>query len=291
MKKEVKNGLRQHNNWVAACLDILGQTEAMEKIDFVKSQMSDEERARFDEGVRKVYYSTQLLHDSIEEWVANSKKTPPPFQNMSDKEKKIWEITNGRPLKWQRFSDGLIVYSSLADPSESSPMRPIYFIIGGCAAAMLRMLAYGTPIRGGIAMGAASELKPNELYGPVLATAHKLESKVADYPSIVVDNRLYEHLVRIRNSEGGGIRGDSDRAIAAACLELISIDMDGNAIVDYLGENFRAHTGLVKTDPMFNKIDKFIESEYDKYRAVRNTKLAFRYALLFNYFAVRIKEQ
>jgi hypothetical protein len=290
MKSEDNNRLRQHNYWVAACLDIVGQTEAMKDIDFVNSQMSDEERKLFEQGVKKVYKSTQLLHDTIERWVEKSEKTPPPFQNLNDKEKQFWETTNGRPLRWQRFSDGLIVYASLADPLAQSPIRPIYFMIGGCAAAMLLLLAHETPIRGGIAMGAACEFRPNELYGPVLATAHKLESKVAGYPRVVVDNRVHEYLVGIHRSTGGGKRGDSDRAIAAHCLELLSTDVDGNEVVDYLGEGFRAHTGLSKTDPIFDKIEKFIESEYDKHRTDKNTKLAFRYALLFNYFTWRIKE-
>lgn len=285
MEDKDNNGSRSHNNWVVACLDILDQSEAMKDIDFVDSDMTDERRKLFMKGVKKVYQSTQLLHDTVEDWVQKAEKTPPPYEGQ------IWETTNTRPLGWQRFSDGLIVYSSLAYSLEHSSIRPIYFILGGCAAAMLSMFAHGTPIRGGIAIGAGCEFRPNELYGPVLATVHRLESKVADYPRVVVDSRLHEHLLRVANSGGGEVRGDYDRKIAKHCLELISVDVDGNAVVDCFGDGFRSHTGLSKTHPIFDKIREFLEGEYDRHRAARNTKLAFRYALLWNYFLHRMGER
>jgi hypothetical protein len=136
---------------MVACLDILGQTEAMKDIDYVPTDMDEDKKRRFEAGVRQVYGATQLLHDTIENWVVKSKITPPPFQDLTDEERKFWEATHGRHLRWQRFSDGLIAYASLADPMVDSPLRPIYFLIGGCAAAMLHMLANNTPTRGGIA--------------------------------------------------------------------------------------------------------------------------------------------
>lgn len=286
------NHQKTHNYWMVAYLDILGQTEAMKDIDYVPiDDMDEDKKRRFEAGVRQVYGATQILHDTIENWVAKSKITPPPFQDLKDEERKFWEAKHGRPLRWQRFSDGLIAYASLVDPMFDSPLRPIYFLIGGCAAAMLLLLANNTPIRGGIATGAGCEFRPNELYGPVLARAHKLESDIAEYPRMVLDQRTHEYLVRIHQSTGGGKRGDFDRTVAGHCLDLVCVDVDGHIVVDFLGSGFRLQTGLSKSSDIFKKIRDFLDKEYNKFRKDKNTILAFRYAHLLNYFSWRIEEE
>lgn len=271
-------------------LDLLGQAEKMGAIDFVRSEMSDSERARFSDGVRGVYLATQLLHKTIDDWVALSGQAPPPFMGMTKEDLATLENTKGQPLKWQRFSDGLVTYTSLADPLEYSPFQSLYFLIGGCAVAQLTMFANQTPIRGGIAFGAGCEFREGELYGPVLATAHRLERDIADYPRIVVDQRAVDYLEKIHNSAGGGKRGDLDRTLAGLCLEMIFTDGDGNSAIDFLGPGVLKQTGRPINSPLIAKAKEFVESQYDEHRKNRSTKLAFRYATLLHYFGWRLGE-
>lgn len=279
-----------HNFWIVAMLDILGQEEAMENIDFVHKEMSGSEKEKFEKGVRSVYLATQLLHKTIAGWVRLSERTPPPFVGMTEDGIAALETTQGHPLKWQRFSDGLVTYTSLVDPLEHSPFRPLYFLIGGCATALLRMLANETPIRGGIALGAGCELLDGELYGPALARAHRLESEVAGYPRIVIDQRAWEYLAKIHQFTGGGKRGDLDRNLAGLCLQMIQTDVDGHTVVDFLGPGVFQQTGLSRNSPLIAKARKFVKSQYDDHRKNKRTKLAFRYAHLLNYFEWRLQQ-
>ncbi len=279
-----------HNFWIVGMLDLLGQKEAMEDIDFVHKEMTASENEKFEKGVRAVYDATQLLHETIAGWVRLSERTPPPFAGLAPDELAALETTKGHPLKWQRFSDGLVTYTSLADPLEHCPFRALYFLIGGCATAMLRMLANGTPIRGGLALGAGSELRDGELYGPALARAHKLESEIAGYPRIVIDQRAFEYIARVHQSTGGGSRGEAARNLAGLCFQMIQTDVDGHTVVDFLGPGVVQQTGLSPDSPIIAKAKAFVESQYENHKGNKRSKLAFRYASLLNYFEWRLKE-
>jgi len=272
-----------HCNWIVAFLDILGQTEAMEQIDFVDSKMSGEKREAFESGVRKVYGTTMLLHDTIHSWVERSKGNLAPVVRQISGNETVWSQMNSGMLKCQRFSDGLIVFGTLSDPKSVSPLKPMFFLLGCCANVMAVTLARGTPIRGGIAIGAGVEMQPNELYGPVLARAHHLESEIAQHPRIVLDKRSHEFIQAIAGSSGGGARGDADRVVARACADMLRIDVDGYTIVDYLGKAALSVCDRSRTEQVLAMISDFATKEYERHRAALNTKLAFRYAQVLNY--------
>lgn len=279
-----------HCNWIVAFLDILGQKDDMEQIDFVDSKMTGEKRVAFETGVKKVYGTTRFLHDTIHSWVERSKGNLPPAIREVSTDETVWTQMNSGMLKTQRFSDGLIVFATLCDPAAVSPLKPMFFLLGCCANVMAVTLARGTPIRGGIAIGAGVEMRPNELYGPVLARAHRLESEIAQHPRIVLDKRSHEFIQRIAGSSGGGARGDADRAVARACADMLRIDVDGYVIVDYLGKASLSVCDRSTTEQVLTMISDFANKEYDKHRAALNTKLAFRYTQLLNYIEFSTSE-
>ena len=281
-----------HNFWIVGMLDILGQTEAMKDIDFVDEDMDQSKKELFERGVRSVYDATQLLHETIANWQTLCESTHPFLTGITTTwEAADFETAQSHPLKWQRFSDGLMMYTSLANPLEYCTFRPLYFLLGGCANALLTMFANETPIRGGITLGAGSELLDGELYGPAVARAHNLESKVADYPRIVIDPRLFDYLLKIHQSTGGGNHGDGDRKFADMCLHLIAQDVDGYPIVDFLGPEFLKQMNLTPNSPSITKAKLFVEKQYDEHRKNRCSKLAFRYVPLLNYFELRLNSE
>ena len=48
----------------------------------------------------------------------------------------------------------------------------------------------GRPLRGGIDVGLGLEITADEVYGPALERAHYLESRLADYPCVLVGDEL-----------------------------------------------------------------------------------------------------
>lgn len=54
--------------------------------------------------------------------------------------------------------------------------------------------------RAGVEVGLGTELDNGEIYGPVLYKAYELESKVAEYPRIVVGKELINYLTTLVNA-------------------------------------------------------------------------------------------
>jgi hypothetical protein len=280
----------KHNNWIVGMLDILGQQKVMEDLDFVNSQMSQPDVEKFNKGVAAVYHATQLLHESVNAWIDMSIKASISAAGAAASSLTAPDITPSHKLKWQRFSDGVVVYTSLADCPVHDPFRSLYFLIGGCAYAMLSMLANGTPIRGGIALGAGCEFQDSELYGPVLARAHYLESEIAGYPRIVVEQRVHRFLLAGIHDSDGGKRTEADRTLPRLCLEMLHPDVDGNMIVDFLSPVIFKQLGIPCDRNMIGGAMAFANSQYDEHRKNRCSKLAFRYANLLTYMDWRERQ-
>lgn len=59
---------------------------------------------------------------------------------------------------------------------------------------MLASLASKHPMRGGIDVGLATEIGPEEIYGTALERGYLLERDVARYPRIVIGDELWKYL-------------------------------------------------------------------------------------------------
>lgn len=76
--------------------------------------------------------------------------------------------------------------------------------------------------------------------------------------------------------------------MADLCTDLIAIDTDGLPFVDYLGNGFKQH---IAKDSIYDIVEKaydFVMKESARCQDLRDSKLAFRYSLLRNYFEARL---
>ena len=156
------------------------------------------------------------------------------------------------------------------------------------ASTFLMMLSGGHAIRGGIDIGIGIELSDGDVYGAALAKAYELESKTARYPRIVIGDDLFNYILKYakQNNDVFGLTNDKT---AYDCTRLIGIDDDGLPFLDYLGEGFKQDIAKDRLDPaIIEKAYDFIMEESAKWQNTKNSKLAFRYALLRNYFEHRM---
>ena len=111
-------------------------------------------------------------------------------------------------------------------------MRDVRRLLEAAAAAWLSSLADDIPIRGGVEIGTAAQIGENEVYGPALVKAYRLESKVAGGPRIVVGEQLVATL------ESAQPAADPDfwetAETAQYCRSLLRKDTDGQTILDVL---------------------------------------------------------
>ena len=284
MRKD--NIIGAHQYWAAAFIDILGQREAMREIYFVPNKENSQQMEKFNAEIKKVYGAVKLIHDLFQNYFKSTKSVRTPSIQPNEEQMKIWHTLHDPPLKHQRFSDGLMFYLSLADFIERSPVVGIYHFIVACASVLLSSLEGKTPIRGGIDVGTGMEINPNELYGPVMTKTYELESKIAQYPRVVVGDELINYLKSLERSEEKGEKPEFERVMARMCLNLIMVDIDGFPAIDFLGDGIHQ---LARPDDyqLFSMAYQFVVEQLEESKKKRNTTLSFRYSQLLNYFEAK----
>lgn len=187
-------------------------------------------------------------------------------------------------LKWQYFSDGLVVYVPLGSGLVSSPVNSLFALLLASGMLCLIGLAGRSPIRAGIDVGWAVEYRPNELYGSAIACAYKLESETAQWPRIVVGEGLVEYLKHYGTEGGGEPSSQFRRKIAALCLELLATDIDGNTVVDYLGKAYGS-VSKGSFDMPIEKARSYVEEQITRWKISGDQKLVQRYENVRSYLS------
>lgn len=168
------------------------------------------------------------------------------------------------------------------------PLIGIYSVLMASGLLSLAWLSESQPFRGGIEIGVGAELYESEIYGFPLVEAYNLESRIAQYPRIVIGDQLVGYL------EYHKLEGDKETkeytqlriTIAEKCLKLLTIDDDGKVIIDYLGEEFQKNNDDFQD--LAIKAYNYIVQQSEQWKKGKNSKLAFRYTLLRNYFNSRM---
>jgi hypothetical protein len=164
----------------------------------------------------------------------------------------------------------------------------IYGVLAATAVTFLSCLVHSWAIRGGIELGLAMDIEEGEVYGPALASAYRLESKVAQYPRIVVGEELVRYLRMVAGQEAITAEESAHTRVAARSLGLLAVDDDGCTFLDWLGSDIR--TTFHKRSELVQTAYNFIIQESVKHKEARNSKLGFRYTLLRNYVESRLPD-
>ena len=185
-------------------------------------------------------------------------------------------------LKYLKFSDTVVLYFPLDKETNVAPMRSIYSALSSTASSFLIMLSQKIPLRGAINIGIATELEDSGIYGPILQNLHYLESKVADYPRIVIGKELIQMIEHYEKEEISNptMYQTMDKTIISSIKELIKIDSDGIEVVNYLDKSI-ADSFSDKKTKIYKDIQSYTEEEFQNFKG--NDKLRTRYKKLKSY--------
>jgi len=204
----------------------------------------------------------------------------------------VYEQLSNKPIQFYGFSDSMVIFQTLRITEAAKlPVRGIFGIIVAAATTFIGCLGVGHPIRGGIDLGVGVEPSGGEVYGAALSRAYTLESRIANYPRIIVGDELIRYLMGLRDEAQVDEFAPLSKSIAAACIDCLAYDDDGVPFVDYLGPFFRTRIGSAIGSRGVGYIDKAYERVIEfsaRYKAEKNSKLAFRYTLLRDYFESRL---
>ena len=274
-------------NYAVSFIDLLGQRNALAGQACVPHFTSDADRISFMLSVRSsvgavasLYARAKTMMKAASDQIARS----PLRERLSSEQRIAWDAIFRAKLTEQRWSDGLMLFSSMAEPDNPCPPVTIFDLLTLSGSLCFLGLASRQPLRGGLEIAWGIELHPRELHGPAVVRAYELESEFAKYPRLVVGRHLVEYLRSSARSAGEDPLSQAYRGIAQRCLSILSEDEDGLIIVDYLSGAFRASVSNSNHDALYHAANLFISDQLTMHRASGNDELAERYARLQRYF-------
>lgn len=288
-KRKNKNEKLYFGHYAVAFMDLLGQQDFLRNLHSLPNPDDPQDMNATKEHLENTYGAVtrmrELFNTSFE---AFSKRNTDLSKLTTNQRKKFKELTNN-PIKFQSFSDSVVIFMPLRTTDTAKlPMRGIFGILSAAATVFTCSLAAGHPIRGGIDVGLGMEITENEIYGPALSRAYTLESKIANYPRIIVGNELFRYLEITRDQEPIDKTAIVAKKTAEDCIKCIAEDDDGHLFIDYLGKYYRHIFGNYIDASVIQKAYINVMNFSAKYQKEKKSKLAFRYTLLRNYFENRL---
>lgn len=286
--------------YAVAFIDVLGQKEAFKGIDNLPvAGGASVLNERLIKAHRETVYFVENLRNGFENFFQAYTEIGKSQDKVPDFKKEQYDEMCKCLLKHQRFSDCILAFTPLQTGKYHSPaVNGIYGILTACGGMLLLALSCNKAFRAGIDVGFGTEMGNGEVYGPALFKAYELESKIAQYPRIVIGDMLMNYLANLsagnpqlpnQAKEDIGLC----KILADRCLKMIVRDSDGYPMLDYLGEEFRKFEAQLPKDAetSYPEISKkaflFIKSECEKWEQKKEKKLAVRYRQLYSYFQAR----
>lgn len=265
-------------DYAVAFIDILGQKAEMPSRHLPADQ--DEAIAMVKKSVGKIV-GTQKLFERF--YTVFSSKEGLYSQLPEDVKEKVPDMAPGE-LKRQVFSDGIVIYVPLGNGVVKSPANSLFGLLMASGMLCGSGLAAGGPLRVGIDAAWAIEYRPGEIYGSAVAHAYQLESEVAQWPRVVVGEGILGYLQYYAESSGEEMSMQYRRKIARLCQGLISQDIDGQHIVDYLGNGFREAAPDGFGVEALTSARAFIDGQLQHWENEHDVKLAQRYKNVQQYY-------
>jgi hypothetical protein len=256
-----------------AFLDVLGQRRKLRQLPRLPKQ-DEETRKLLAETAGYVLRLRKHLSDTFEEY----RKPTPPLAGLPDDAQARILAARGS-VQYRGFSDSFIMAISFrGDVEQFGPVIGIYGCLAACCMLHLLALSYKRPIRGGIDVGPGLDLTDDEVYGPVLESAHFLESQVADYPRLVVGEELSNYLNEIeKQSVAATPLGRLAPKFASICKQLITVDSDGFQMLDFLGKRMVEVTPQDQRQKLFRPALAYINEQKQVARSEANYQHLSRY--------------
>lgn len=274
-------------NYCVSFIDLLGQRAALQGQGLLPTFKSEDERKKFDAILRESIGAISKLQSQAEDMldgILNPNLESPFRAALPPEQHAIWDEMQRARVTTQRWSDGLMSFVHLGDSEVKCRMNGVYGLFCLAGTLCLLGLANRHPIRGAIEVAWGVELSPGELYGAAVARAYELESEVAQYPRIVVGSETVKLLGAHRANPEQDPFLQTDRALAELCLGMLVQDVDGYWLLHYLGEKFQHAVSHAHHTELYVAARKFVCEQLFEHQASRNTKLAFRYSHLLQYF-------
>lgn len=211
------------------------------------------------------------------------------FKNASPGEQSILSKMKRSILLKRSFSDSFVFATPiLRDYDFCTTINGLYAMIMAVSMITLISLSKKHSIRGGIALGPCLSFGQEEIYGGGLERAYTLESKYADYPRILIDERVIELCDEIIAIDPKSIFSRFAAQYARNSKLFVKSDLDGKYILDYLHDDIKllySDLDKIEIDILYNGAAEFVNESIINFKD--NKKLLNRYLKLKDYFQTK----
>jgi hypothetical protein len=284
MKDTMKKEDKVNVNWyLVAFVDVLGQKNLLRNLRGLPAN-SEKGFEQFIHLLKETAGTVELLRKVFLSFFESYNKPTLDQSQLTEEQKLLYSKFKGNELKSHMFSDFVSLSLSLRDDENRVPMSGVYSTMVSAASVMLTMLSGKKVIRGGIDVGIGLELRNGDIYGSAVSRAYEIESKIAQYPRIVIGDDLSKYLDAQSKRTVNNPFDDMNRQLAQLCTQFIVTDEDGHPFLDYLGEPFKNDIAGQLSPEIVTNAYKFVVEQWLKFRSQKNSKLALRFMLLRDYF-------
>ena len=272
-------------NYIVGFVDLLGQRNEYRGEGLIPQFSSPEDKNKFVERIKRTIGPIRTLQQDADKFLTAARGYKSKLRDSLPPDKQfIWDEMKKEKLQKQHWSDGIVYYASLGDPEIRVPLKGVYNLLGSLGVLCFFGLARKRPLRGGVDIGWAVNLKDQGFHGAALVRAYELESIHAKYPRIVLGDYAFDYLKKMVEQEPSTVYDQLNQQIALICLELIVEDMDGRPIIHYLGDGFKNYITTTHHKQIYDLAFNFINETLDAIRKTNDSKLMLRYHHLLEYF-------
>ena len=180
-------------NYCISFVDILGQRDEYKGEGFLPQSKNEIEffLNKIKKTINPIY---TLQKDSSKYWERALSYKGTLKNTLSEAQQKQYDQIREIKVNQQRWSDGMVFFVALNQENVKCPITGVFYILGVVGGLCFVGLSRKHPIRGSLDISWGVELHPGELYGAAVANAYEIESKVAQYPRIVIGERVVDYL-------------------------------------------------------------------------------------------------
>ncbi len=225
--------------YFVAIIDIVGQRGILEQLDSLPR--SDAENKRIAGLLEETSQYVKELRKQFNDYFMITKKPTGLLDHLPPEQRAFLEQRKQSTIWYRGFSDSYII--TVPCWYEARPgvhIGDVYQCLYGICALAVWALAKKKPFRGAVEVHLGTEIDKQEVYGPVTVRVYNLESKEAKYPRVIVGEGLLNHLSGVEKICLGDLDGRHTLINIKNCRELITTDIDGKPILDFMGKGVKS---------------------------------------------------
>lgn len=262
--------------YAVAFVDLLGQSEALKRLKLRPE--TDDERRDAEDAMAKTGRLIRQMRNSFSELIDRGKDVP--LDGIPPERLEEFKKFSNPPLFQMGFSDSFVLAlqlpTDIKDPVQIAQVaNGVFLMLLGLAGTTLIATSSGVPLRGGVDINLGMDVFPNEVYGPALMNAYRLESEIAQYPRTVLGRNLLHFLYWLNQLKDDHPMLELAKRMGRRCNSLMREDHDGHVMIHFLSPMLR---DALKTDDFDNRwaharawtvdeIRRFSKAGDDKHRA------------------------